>query len=64
MANPEIKASDDCDHENQFEYWHENDKCGLDDCEVNECDDCGMFATSCGMEEAEEIPEADQKAGE
>lgn len=50
--NPEIKENPDCEHaeENILEYWHENDDCGLDDCAVNECMSCGMFATECGME--------------
>ena len=52
MHNPEIKASPTCSHEDITEYWHENDSCGLDDCAVNECRDCGMYATECEQTDA------------
>jgi hypothetical protein len=47
MHNPQIPASPTCAHEDIFEYWHENDNCGVTDCAVNECEDCGMYATEC-----------------
>lgn len=44
--NPVIPVSESCFHENQIEYWHDN--CDSDTCGVNECEDCGAFATECG----------------
>ena len=51
MSDPQIPPSATCAHEDVFEYWHENDNCGLDDCAVNECSDCGEFATECAEED-------------
>lgn len=48
--NPLIPVTPTCTHENIFEYWHENDKCGLEDCAVNECEDCGEYATECELD--------------
>jgi len=51
--NPVIPKSESCSHENVFEYWHETHEwfemaeCSLDECAVNECQDCGEFATEC-----------------
>jgi hypothetical protein len=45
--DPQIPPSDTCQHEYQVEYWHENKDCGLDDCAVAECSDCGLIATEC-----------------
>jgi hypothetical protein len=49
MHDPELPASPTCSHESIFEYWHENKTCDLDNCGVNECDNCGVFATECGQ---------------
>jgi hypothetical protein len=47
--NPVIPVSESCSHENQIEYWHEDAGCSYSDyCGVNECEDCGEFATECG----------------
>jgi hypothetical protein len=49
MSNPQIPTADNCSHTDLYEYWHENDSCDLDDCAVNECNACGVFATECGQ---------------
>ena len=44
-----LPSNPDCEHVSVFEYWHENDLCGLDQCAVSECLECEMFVTECGM---------------
>lgn len=43
-----------CSEQDVFEYWHENVSCDTADCEVDECNACGKWATSCGMKSEEE----------
>ena len=45
-----IPESPTCSHTAIIEYWHESDDCELSDCAVDECYDCGSYATECGDE--------------
>jgi len=41
--HPVIPKTDNCEHEHVYEYWHD---CSIE-CAVNECQDCGAYATDC-----------------
>jgi hypothetical protein len=45
--NPTLPISETCNHSGVLEYWHENNECDLKECAVNECVNCGVFATEC-----------------